>query len=177
MGTPLTATTRGGGPVLAVTSSSGQAGVLHVYHGEFHGGVCATGPCTYASLGMALSRDGGATFQKLGEIVQPYATRSTQINAGTYTQVGGGTLILADANGNHVANVTAADPSSVYVYVFYYDADPSAPSPCSLGQCLAVARAQLSAVLTAAFTGNTAAFPYIVCKVLQQWLDTTGYKR
>ena len=154
----------GGGPVLAVTSSSGQAGVLHVYHGEFHGGVCATGPCTYASLGMALSRDGGATFQKLGEIVQPYATRSTQINAGTYTQVGGGTLILADANGNHVANVTAADPSSVYLYVFYYDADPSAPSPCSLGQCLAVARAQLSAVLTAAFTGNTAAFPTLFAK-------------
>lgn len=77
----------GGGPVLAVTRSSGRAGVLHIYHGEFHGGVCVTGPCTYASLGMALSRDGGATFQKLGEIVQPYATSSTQINAGTYTQV------------------------------------------------------------------------------------------
>ncbi len=154
----------GGGPVLPVTSSAGQAGVLHVYHGEFHGGVCATGPCTYASLGMALSRDGGATFQKLGEIVQPYATRSTQINAGTYTQLGGGTLILADANGNHIANVSAADPSSVYLYIFYYDADPSAASPCNVGQCLAVARAQLSAVLTAAFTGNTAAFPTLFTK-------------
>ncbi len=154
----------GGGPVLAVTSSSGQAGVLHIYHGEFHGGVCANGPCTYASLGMALSKDGGATFQKLGEIVQPYATRSTQINAGTYTQVGGGTLILADANGNHIANVTTADPSSVYLYVFYYDADPSAASPCNVGQCLAVARAQLSSVLTAAFAGKTAAFPTLFTK-------------
>ena len=154
----------GGGPVLAVTSASGQAGVLHVYHGEFHGGVCATGPCTYASLGMAFSKDGGATFQKLGEIVQPYATRSTQINAGTYTQVGGGTLILADGSGNHIANVGAANPSSVYVYVFYYDADPSAASPCDVGQCLAVARAQLSAVLTAAFAGNTAAFPTLFTK-------------
>ncbi len=154
----------GGGPVLPVTSSTGQAGVLHIYHGEFHGGVCATGPCTYASLGMALSKDGGATFQKLGEIVQPYATRSTQINAGTYTQVGGGTLILADANGNHIVNVTAADPSSVYLYVFYYDADPSAASPCNVGQCLAVARAQLSAVLTAAFAGNTGAFPTLFTK-------------
>ena len=154
----------GGGPVLAVTSALGQAGVLHVYHGEFHGGVCATGTCTYASLGMALSKDGGATFQKLGEIVQPYATRSAQINAGTYTQLGGGTLILADANGNHIANVAAADPSSVYLYVFYYDADPSAASPCDVGQCLAVARAQLSAVLTAAFAGNTAAFPTLFTK-------------
>ena len=154
----------GGGPVLAVTSSTGQAGVLHVYHGEFHGGVCTNGPCTYASLGMALSKDGGATFQKLGEIVQPYATRSTQINAGTYTQVGGGTLVLADANGNHIANVNAADPSTVYLYVFYYDADPSAAAPCNTGQCLAVARAQLSAVLTAAFAGNTAAFPTLFTK-------------
>ena len=154
----------GGGPVLPVTSSSGQAGVLHVYHGEFHGGVCGTGTCTYASLGMALSKDGGATFQKLGEIVQPYATRSTQINAGTYTQLGGGTLILADANGNHIPNVAAADPSSVYLYVFYYDADPSAASPCDVGQCLALARAQLSAVLNAAFAGNTAAFPTLFTK-------------
>ena len=154
----------GGGPVLAVTSSTGQAGALHVYHGEFHGGMCANGPCTYASLGMALSKDGGATFQKLGEIVQPYATRSTQINAGTYTQVGGGTLVLADANGNHIAHLNAADPSTVYLYVFYYDADPSAASPCNVGQCLAVARAQLSAVLTAAFAGNTAAFPTLFTK-------------
>ena len=154
----------GGGPVLPVTSSSGQAGVLHIYHGEFHGGVCAMGTCTYASLGMALSKDGGVTFQKLGEIVQPYATRSAQINAGTYTQVGGGTLIVADANGNHIANVTAADPSSVYLYVFFYDADPSAASPCDVGQCLAVARAQLSAVLAAAFAGNTAAFPALFHK-------------
>ena len=154
----------GGGPVLPVTSSSGQAGVLHIYHGEFHGGVCGTGTCTYASLGMALSKDGGATFQKLGEIVQPYATRAAQINASMYTQVGGGTLVLADANGNHIANVAAADPSSVYLYVFYYDADPSAASPCNTGQCLAVARAPLSAVLTAAFTGNTAAFPALFTK-------------
>ena len=154
----------GGGPVLPVTGSAGQAGVLHIYHGEFHGGTCATGTCTYASLGMALSRDGGASFQKLGEIVQPYATRNTQINAGTYTQLGGGTLILADANGNHIPNEAAADPSTVYLYVFFYDADPSAASPCDVGQCLAVARAPLSAVLTAAFAGNTAAFPHLFTK-------------
>ncbi len=154
----------GGGPVLPVTSAAGQAGVLHIYHGEFHGGVCGTGTCTYASLGMAISKDGGSTFQKLGEIVQPYATRSTQINAGTFTQLGGGTLILADANGNHVANITSANPNSLYLYVFYYDADPSAASPCDVGQCLAVARAPLTSVLTAAFAGNTAAFPTLFTK-------------
>ena len=154
----------GGGPVLAVTGPSGQPGVLHIYHGEFHGGICPMGPCTYASLGMALSQDGGATFQKLGEIVQPYASRNTQINAGAYTQVGGGTLVLADANGNHIAQINTANPSSVYLYVFYYDADSSAASPCNIGQCLAVARAPLSAVLTAGFAGNTAAFPTLFTK-------------
>jgi hypothetical protein len=154
----------GGGPVLAVTSASGQAGVLHVYHGEFHGGTCGTGTCTYASLGMAFSKDGGATFQKLGEIVQAYATRNAQFNAGTFTQLGGGTLVLADANGNHIANLATADPSTVYLYVFFYDADPSAAAPCNTGQCLAVARAQLSAVLTAAFAGNTAIFPQLFSK-------------
>ena len=154
----------GGGPVLAMTSPTGQAGVLHVYHGEFHGGTCGTGTCTYASLGMSLSKDGGATFQKLGEIVQPYVTRSAQIAAGMEIQVGGGTLVLADVNGNHIANVSTADPSTVYLYIFYYDADPSAASPCNTGQCLAVARAQLSAVLTAAFAGKTAAFPTLFTK-------------
>ena len=154
----------GGGPVLPVTSSTGQAGVLHVYHGEFHGGTCAMGTCTYASLGMALSKDGGATFQKLGEIVQPYATRAARIGAGTYTQVGGGTLMLADANGNHIANLAAADPASVYLYVFFYDADPSAAAPCDVGQCLGVARAQLSSVLSAAFTGDTPQFPKLFTK-------------
>ena len=114
--------------------------------------------------GWLFPETGGATFQKLGEIIQPYATRNTQINAGTYTQVGGGTLILADASGNHIANLSAANASSVYLYVFYYDADPSAASPCDVGQCLAVARAPLSAVLTAAFAGNTAAFPTLFAK-------------
>ena len=154
----------GGGPVLAVTSASGLSGVLHVYHGEFHGGVCGATTCTYASLGMALSKDGGATFQKLGEIVQPYATRSAQINAGMETQVGGGTMVLADVNGNHIANLSTANPASVYLYIFYYDADPSAASPCDVGQCLAVARSPLFAVLDAAFAGNMAAFPKLFTK-------------
>jgi hypothetical protein len=52
----------GGGPVLPVTSSTGLSGVLQIYHGEWQGGTCGSGPCFYASLGMAISRDEGATF-------------------------------------------------------------------------------------------------------------------
>jgi hypothetical protein len=118
---------------------------------------------------MAISRDEGATFTKLGEIIQPYVTRNSQIGAGVSMDVGGGTLVLADANGEHIANIATADPSTVYIYVFYADRDPTASTspPCSRYSCLAVARASLSSVLTAAFAGNTAAFPTLFVKYYQ----------
>lgn len=157
----------GGGPVLAVTSATGAAGILHIYHGEWHGGTCSgLGECFYASLGMAFSTDGGATFSKLGEILQPYVTRSSIINANTNLDVGGGTLLIADGNGQHISNLAAADPSNTYLYVFYSDRDPSAAttSPCNQYSCLAVARAPLATVVADAFARNTAAFPTLFKK-------------
>lgn len=157
----------GGGPVLAITSSTGAAGILHVYHGEAHGGTCAsTGHCTYSSLGMAISSDGGATFQKLGEIVQPYLTRAAVLGANQGIDVGGGTLIVADGNGAHITNLATADASNVYLYVFYTDRDPSAATAtaCNQTPCLAVARAPLLCVFADAFAGNTAAFPTLFKK-------------
>jgi hypothetical protein len=157
----------GGGPVLAVTSASGTAGILHIYHGEFHGGTCAnTGHCTYASLGMAFSKDGGASFSKLGEIVQPYLTRSSILSANEGIDVGGGTLVVADGNGQHIANLATADPSNTYLYVFYSDRDPSAATAtaCNQTPCIAVARAPLATVIADAFAGNTAAFPTLFKK-------------
>lgn len=160
----------GGGPVLPVNSSAGAPGVLHIYHGEYHGGTCSsTGVCFYASLGMAISTDGGNTFRKLGEIVQPYPTRNSVINAGMNLDIGGGSLVLADTNGAHIANVQTADPTTVYVYVFFPDKDSTAATSgaCNTSVCIAVARAHLSDVLTAAFTGNTAAFPALFMKYYQ----------
>lgn len=157
----------GGGPVLAVTSATGAAGILHVYHGEAHGGTCAgTGHCTYASLGMAFSKDGGATFSKLGEIVQPYLTRNAVLGANQGLDVGGGTLVVADGNGQHIANLATADPANTYVYVFYSDRDPAAATAtaCNQTPCLAVARAPLATVVADAFASNTAAFPTLFKK-------------
>jgi hypothetical protein len=157
----------GGGPVLAVTSAEGAAGVLHIYHGESQGGACSgLGKCFYSSLGMAISKDRGATFSKLGEILQPYVTRSSIINANTNLDVGGGTLLIADGNGQHISNLAAADPSSVFLYVFYSDLDPAAAtsSPCNQDSCLAVARAPLAQVVEDAFSGNAAAFPTLFKK-------------
>ncbi len=157
----------GGGPVLAVVSAAGAPGILHIYHGEAHGGTCSTsGHCTYASLGMAISTDGGTTFSKLGEIVQPYLTRSDVLGANQNLDVGGGTLVVADGNGQHIANPATADPLNTYLYVFYSDRDPSAAidSACNQTPCIAVARAPLAAVVAAAFAGNTAAFPSLFKK-------------
>jgi hypothetical protein len=159
-----------GGPVLPVSDGSGNSGVLHVYHGEYQAGTCSGGSvCFYSSLGMAISTDGGATFQKLGEIVQPFATRDSVINAGTNFDIGGGTLVLADANGGHVANVQSADPTTVYIYVFFSDKDPAAAASgtCRTGGCIGVARAKLSDVLSAAFAANTSAFPTLFTKFYQ----------
>jgi hypothetical protein len=155
-----------GGPVLAV-SNAGQSGVLHIYHGEWHGGTCRnTGVCFYASLGMAISNDGGSTFSKLGEIVQPNVPRSTSIKLGRNLDVGGGTLVLADQNGQYISGSRGANFANVYLYVFYADRDPTASTtaPCANNSCIALARARLTDVVTAAFTGNSAAFPTLFRK-------------
>ena len=155
----------GGGPVLTLTSGS-KTGILHVYHGEYHSGTCSNGnTCFYSSLGAAFSTDGGATFQKMGEIVQPYVTRAYVFGVPENVDVGGGTLLLADINGKYVANAVSADPTTIFVYVFYTDLDPTVTtSPCDKRQCLAVARAKLFDVITAAFSNNTAAFPTLFKK-------------
>ena len=156
----------GGGPVLTLTSGS-KTGILHVYHGEYHTGTCSSGnTCFFSALGAAFSTDGGATFQKMGEIVQPYVTRAYVFGVSEDIDVGGGTLLLADGDGKYVANAGSADPTTIYLYVFYADLDLSViTSPCNKRPCLAVARARLSDVITAAFAGNTAAFPSLFKKL------------
>ena len=68
-------------------------------------------------------------------------------------------------NGKYVANAVSADPTTIFVYVFYTDLDPTVTtSPCDKRQCLAVARAKLFDVITAAFSNNTAAFPTLFKK-------------
>jgi hypothetical protein len=158
----------GGGPVAKV-SSGGHHGLLMVYHGEWHPGpLCNSVPWFYGSLGMAFSRDQGATFSSMGEIVQPYPTRTEGLGTAANcanVHVGYGTLVIADDNGNPIPDLRTFDPDRVYYYVFYNDYDPSLPAPCNQGRyCIAVARAQRSAVIAAAFAGNTAAFPSLFKK-------------
>jgi len=154
----------GGGPAMRVTHPDGRRGVLLVYHSEvqwYDDGPCVTrNPlCFYGTLGMAFSGDDGATFQKLGLIIQAHISRATFHTPpflGGNVPIGNGPFVLGDATGNAVDPRTA-DPTQSYIYVFYVDnqedlgaADPCAPSKA----CLAVARAPLAAVIEAAFAGD-----------------------
>ena len=151
----------GGGPAMRVTHPDGRRGVLLVYHAEvqwYDDGPCASGMtlCFYGTLGMALSTDDGATFQKLGLIIQSHISRATFHTApflGGNVPIGNGPFVLGDAAGNAVDPRTA-NPNQTYIYVFYVDnqEDLNAADPCAPGKaCLAVARALLSDVIAAAF--------------------------
>ena len=160
----------GGGPVLPIFDVAGKLAVLHIYHGEWHGGTCdKTGFCFYASLGMAISKDGGTTFTKLGEIVQPTIPRPDSIASGKNLDIGGGTPIIADQDGRHIPDLAAVDPANVYLYIFYPDKDLAASTvgPCSRTACIALARARLYEVIAAALEGNSARFPTLFHKYYQ----------
>lgn len=154
----------GGGPTLRVTHPDGRRGVLLVYHSEiqwYHDGPCASGTtlCFYGTLGMAISTDDGATFQKLGLIIQSHMSRATLHTSpylGGNVPIGNGPFVLGDAAGNAVDPRTA-DPAQTYIYVFYVDnqEDLGASDACAPNKaCLAIARAPLAQVIEAAFAGD-----------------------
>ena len=156
----------GGGPTMRVIHPDGRRGVLLVYHAEiqwYDDGPCASGPtlCFYGTLGMALSTDDGATFQKLGLIIQSHISRATFHTPpylGGNVPIGNGPFVLGDAAGNAV-DPRIADPAQTYIYVFYVDnqEDLGAQDPCAPAKaCLAVARAPLAQVIQAAFAGDGA---------------------
>ena len=156
----------GGGPTMRVTHPDGRRGVLLVYHAEiqwYDDGPCASGTtlCFYGTLGMALSTDDGATFQKVGLIIQSHISRATFHTApylGGNVPIGNGPFVLGDAAGNAV-DPRIADPAQTYIYVFYVDnqEDLGAQDPCAPAKaCLAVARAPLAQVIQAAFAGDGA---------------------
>lgn len=133
----------GGGPAMRVTHPDGRRGVLLVYHAEvqwYDDGPCASGTtlCFYGTLGMAFSADDGATFQKLGLIIQSHISRATFHTApflGGNVPIGNGPFVLGDAAGNAVDPRTA-NPSQTYIYVFYVDnqEDLGAADPCAPGK-------------------------------------------
>jgi len=156
----------GGGQVVRFQSGA-ASGWLIPFHGEYHwvnpasaDGKCAVPddpgaevPCFYSAIGLAVSIDNGKTFQVVGQIFQPSQPISVFTGGGTNMSVGYGSLVVADANGNHLDN-PPADPTSAYFYLFYTDLLPGLPGVCATRPCIGVARALYSDVVAAALSGD-----------------------
>ena len=156
----------GGGQVVRF-SSAGSSGWLMPFHGEYHwqnlanppSFLCSAGagsgdvPCFYSSIGLAVSTDDGKTFRVVGQIAQPSQPLSVFEGGTGNLAVGYGSLIVADANGKHLAN-PPADPAQAYFYLFYSDSLPGLPGACRSSNCLAVARAGYADLVAAALSGD-----------------------
>jgi hypothetical protein len=156
----------GGGQVVRFASGA-SSGWFIPFHGEYHwinsatadgkcfvsGNAGSEVPCFYGAIGLAMSIDDGKTFQVVGQVIQPSQPISVFTGGGKNMAVGYGSLVVADANGNHLDN-PPADPGSAYFYLFYTDLLPGLPGVCATQVCIGVARALYSDVIAAALSGD-----------------------
>lgn len=153
----------GGGPVMRVSDGEHE-GILIIYHAEYQYGQAPKGKANlfFGTLGMAISSDNGNSFQKLGQIIQPYPSRQEWISryCDKALSVGDGPFILGDEERRPI-DPSHADPKTSYIYVFYIDWQAD---ECGGQQCLAVARANLAEVMRAAFKGDQEAMPHLFKK-------------
>jgi len=90
--------------------------ILAFYHAEDHEGVTASTlvgvPAYYASVGLAVSKDGGLTFEKMGQVLTSHKPKSPSSPDGAQG-VGGPSVIV--------------DPSGQYLYMYFMDWTREAP--------------------------------------------------
>ena len=132
-----------GGPIYAIPGSSA---LLQIYHGEYY---CPPPTGHYGGSGMAVSRDGGDTFTKIGQILSPHVSQNEFCQSGTK---GGfwadGAMIAADADGRH------SGAGDTYEYILFVDHN-------SLGEPyigISIARASKADVFTAISKGQAPQF-------------------
>jgi uncharacterized protein (TIGR03437 family) len=160
----------GGGQVVKF-AGGGKSGYLMAFHGEYQwpnpaeaDRLCQKVPCFYSGLGLAVSTDNGKTFQDVGQIFQPVQPLSVFMGSGNNYDVGYGSLVVADANGQHLDN-PPPDPTTAYFYLIFRDWAPSLPGVCAYANCLGVARAKYSDVVAAALSGD----PHQVATVFHKY--------
>jgi hypothetical protein len=126
--------------------------------------LCDNVACFYSSLGLAVSMDNGRTFKVAGEILQPSEPLSAFQGGGMNMAVGTGSLVVADANGNHLGN-PPPDPSSAYFYLSYSDFTQGLTGACAYAPCMGVARASYVSVVQAALSGD----PHAVASLFHKY--------
>jgi hypothetical protein len=126
----------------------------------FAGGV----PCYYSTLGLAVSTDGGNTFRVAGESLQLTDPLSESKGTDTSRNIGYGSLVVADANGQYMGN-PLQDPKKAYVYLFFDSSGKDLPGACTVAQCTGVARARYDDLVLAVLSGN----PYAVAKLFRKY--------
>ena len=132
----------GGGPVYYDAPS----GILiQLYHGEYwYGGGSVAWLPAYTSLGIAVSKDLGKTWRKLGQVISGAAPRAHRCQ----NDIGAGTWVLK-ADG--------------YLYVYYTDL----AAPCK-DPAIGLARGKLSDIVSAAQGGR---FPQGSGSVFMKYYD------
>jgi hypothetical protein len=168
----------GGGPVVPPYNGTTRVGYLMSYHGEFwcnasngcsNANSSSGSPNFYSALGLAFSVD-GVTFRKMGQVVQPHLARAAVFAGNSNLEIGGGSMMIADASGNFIPGfANLADKSAAFLYIFFSDIDPTnSESPCNTSvHCIGVARAPYDAVVAAANGEQTAQFPLLFSKFYQ----------
>ena len=164
----------GGGPAMKIKDGDTNL-ILLIYHAEFQYGSPRPGLANlfFGTLGMAVSKDDGKTFRKLGQIIQPHSSRKSwkKNSPNKALSVGNGPFVLGDEHGQPVSPRNP-DPEQTYMYVYYIDQEPNV---CNGQQCLAVARARLADILKAVDDPNGAAVPYLFRKYYKGPLEKEGH--
>ncbi|MBV8910349.1 MAG: hypothetical protein JOZ89_06280, partial [Gammaproteobacteria bacterium] len=118
----------GGGPTYALSLdaaavSSGTRSpvvLVQIYHGEIDA-ARGMSQVAYGGSGLAVSRDQGKTFRKIGQILAPHASRDDFFRAG---RRGGmwadASMIEADARGSRASRPGASEPERErYFYLIF----------------------------------------------------------
>jgi hypothetical protein len=133
----------GGGPTYALggpeyhlrgtIDGENDAGLLLLlYHGEYHPDA-GKGQPFYGVSALAVSRDNGSSFVKIGEILAPHSTLH-ETEATGLSVTADGAFVEADENGYPVADSPAV-PENTYVYCLFSDRmTPDSPSGFSLAR-------------------------------------------
>jgi hypothetical protein len=134
----------GGGPIYVlggpeyrlrgtIDRSSGETeSLILLYHGEYHPDA-GKGLPFYGVSALAVSRDHGNTFVKIGEILSPRSTLEETTATGL-SVTADGALVEADANGYPIDG-SRADGEQTFIYCLYSDRlIPNSPSGFSLAR-------------------------------------------